>query len=160
MAPLRLSLLLRLWKVEPRCWTLQKAALLEPMPEAQSVEGTGAASLALEGIAVLCREGVIDMRTTVEVLEPRCTVDSQPRVLCSFVRLLALAPSFNVAAPEYQHFLSSRLSWLWGLAGAVEQPEGVREAAFRAIATWPSEATSLAMLPTECKAGLKMPARF
>lgn len=35
--------------------------------QAEGEEGATAASLALEGIAVLCKEGVIDMRTTVKV---------------------------------------------------------------------------------------------
>ena len=35
--------------------------------QAEGEEGATAASLALEGIAVLCKEGVIDVRTTVKV---------------------------------------------------------------------------------------------
>ena len=46
---------------------------------------------------MLCREGVTDMRTKVQVLEPRCSVEPRPRVLCIFIRLLALAPSFDAA---------------------------------------------------------------
>ena len=37
--------------------------------QAEGEEGATAASLALEGIAVLCKEGVIDMRTTVKVAQ-------------------------------------------------------------------------------------------
>ena len=118
VAPLRLSLLVRLWKVETRCFPLlqvclfnhfainlaSQAALAQKnvsgtewqvaqavavrevvtshatqygsdllpllsdlINQAEGEEGATAASLALEGIAVLCKEGVIDMRTTVKV---------------------------------------------------------------------------------------------
>ena len=40
--------------------------------QAEGEEGATAASLALEGIAVLCKEGVIDMRTTVKVKHKQC----------------------------------------------------------------------------------------
>ena len=43
--------------------------------QAEGEEGATAASLALEGIAVLCREGVIDMRTTAKVTLHLFSVD-------------------------------------------------------------------------------------
>ena len=45
--------------------------------QAEGEEGATAASLALEGIAVLCKEGVIDMRTTVKVAHKTVFIKQQ-----------------------------------------------------------------------------------
>jgi hypothetical protein len=80
-------------------------------------------------------------------------------VLCSYIEVLALAPGFRVAGPQYQEFLTSSLTWLWGvLASSLEA--GVREAAYRALAAWPLADSQLAMLPREVRQGVKLPARY
>ena len=59
-------------------------------------EGVTAASIALEGIYTLCSESVIDMRTTVKVLAPKCCRDTRVMVLVRYCRLLGLAPTFRI----------------------------------------------------------------
>ena len=39
--------------------------------------------------------------TKSQVLAPKCCSDLRPRVVCSYIRLLALVPSFNVVGQEY-----------------------------------------------------------
>merc|ERR1719447_2135452 len=195
VAPVRLSLLVRLWKVETRCFPLLQAALAQTnvsgpewqvaqalaikevvtshasqhgsdllpllsnlINQAEGEEGATAASLALEGIAVLCREGVIDMRTTAKVLAPKCCSDSRPRVLCSYIRLIALVPTFNAAGQDYADFTSSSLFWLWSQVDSTLS--GVSEAAYKAISAFPPESTTLRMIPEQARIGLRLPARY
>jgi hypothetical protein len=197
MAPLRLTLLLRLWREESRCWPVLQAALTAPgaggpglrlaqavvvsqvltthaarhgsdllpllsslINQAVGEEEAEACSLALQGIAALCREGVTDMRTTVEVLAPKCSVDPRPRVLCSYLALLGLAPSLPAAGPRHAAFLSSSLAWLWSLVGQADPGPGVQEAAYRALAAWPPGSTALRLLPPSARQGLRLPARY
>jgi len=198
MAPLRLTLLAKLWRVESRCYPFLQKALLEPAPSTSAMEyqitqaavirdivsthatqygsdllpslsnllnqcsgpeGTTAAGIALEGIYTLCKESVIDMRTTVKVLAPKCGKDKRPMVMVQYIKLLGLAPTFRLSGPEYINFLSDTINWLWKTATTVED-KTVVQAAYEAIAEFPLEATKLRMLPAVAREGLKLPAKY
>eukprot|EP00092_Neocalanus_flemingeri_P036633 GFUD01039886.1.p1 GENE.GFUD01039886.1~~GFUD01039886.1.p1 ORF type:complete len:1196 (+),score=396.15 GFUD01039886.1:57-3644(+) len=198
MAPLRLTLLSKLWRVESRCYPFLQKALLEPVPitaaleyqitqaavirdivsthatqygsdllpslsnllnQCSGPEGTTAARIALEGIYTLCKESVIDMRTTVKVLAPKCGKDRRPMVIVQYIKLLGLAPTFRLSGPEYINFLSDTINWLWKTATTVED-KTVVQAAYQAIAKFPLEATKLRMLPCVAREGLKLPAKY
>jgi len=198
MAPLRLTLLSKLWRVESRCYPFLQKALLEPAPvtaamehqvtqaavirdilsthatqfgsdllpslsnllnQCSGPEGTTAARIALEGIYILCKESVIDMRTTVKVLAPKCGKDKRPMVSVQYIKLLGLAPTFRLSGSEYINFLSDTINWLWKTAITVED-KAVVQAAYEAIAQFPLEATKLRMLPSVAREGLKLPAKY
>lgn len=198
LTPLRLSLLYRLWRVEPRCYPYLQKALLEPTGDSVSQEicvaraaivrdivathagqhgsdllpllsgllnqctgldGTTAAAIALDGIYSLCKEAVIDMRTTVKVLAPRCSKDTRVMVAVRYCRLLGLAPTFRIQGPEYLSFLADTLLWLWKTATGSSQKQ-VAQAAYEAIALFPLESTRLKMLPSAAREGLKLPAKY
>jgi len=198
MAPIKLTLLSKLWKVESRCYPFLQKALLEPPPSiccleyqiTQAVvirdivsthatqygsdllpilsnllnqctgpEGATAARIALEGIYTLCKESVIDMRTTVKVLAPKCGKDRRPMVSVQYIKLLGLAPTFRLSGAEYLNFLSDTINWLWKVAITAED-KTVMQASYEAIAQFPLEATKLRMLPLLAREGLKLPQKY
>merc|ERR1719158_1898218 len=198
MAPLKLTLLSKLWRVESRCYPFLQKALLEQAPsiccleyqitqaavirdivsthatqygsdllrilsdllnQCSGPEGATAARIALEGIYTLCKESVIDMRTTVKVLAPKCGKDQRPMVSVQYMKLLGLAPTFRLSGPEYLNFLSDTINWLWKMAITAEN-KSVMQAAYEAIARFPLEATKLRMLPVVAREGLKLPPKY
>ena len=150
LAPLRLNILYKLWRVEARAFPFLQKALLEPAPASCALEvqttqaaviraivsthaaqhgsdllpalsailntcvapeaGT-ACGLALAGIHTLLRHSVIDMKTTVKVLAPKCSRDPRPMVLIGYIKLLGLAPTFKLSGSEYQNFLMENVKW-------------------------------------------------
>ena len=150
LAPLRLTLLYKLWRVETRAYPFLQKALLEPVPEtcalefmttqavvirnivrshaaslgtdllpilsnilnqATSPEAGTASAIALEGIHILLQHSIIDMKTTIKVLAPKCSRDQRPAVLTNYIRLLGLAPTFKLSGSEYSNFLADSVKW-------------------------------------------------
>ena len=90
------------------------------------IKVTTAATLALESIYILCKESVIDIRTTVKVISPKCSKDQRSRVVEAYCRILGLAPTFRVAGNDYANFLADTLNWLWRTAVDADKPASVK----------------------------------
>ena len=60
---------------------------------------------------MLLKNSVIDMKTTIKVLAPKCSRDKRPSVLKGYIKLLGLAPSFKLTGNEYQSFLLDNVNW-------------------------------------------------
>ena len=67
--------------------------------------------IALEGIHILLQHSIIDMKTTIKVLAPKCSRDQRPAVLTNYIRLLGLAPTFKLSGSEYSNFLADSVKW-------------------------------------------------
>jgi hypothetical protein len=140
-----------------------------------------AANTAMEGIILLCQEGVIDIATTVTVLSPKLKRDPRPEVLAKFTEMLAIAPMFKLETQEYEEFVKETLSYLWTIAfkpfdkslssGATSlqaqsnqdqstHNQTVRTASIRAIAKFDLESNHLKMMPSYVKERLKLPAAY
>ena len=156
LAPLRLTLLYKLWRVEARAYPFLQKALLEPVPEtgalefqttqavvirdilyshasslgtdllpilsnilnqATSPEAGTASAIALEGIHILLQYSIIDMKTTIKVLSPKCSRDRRPAVLVNYIKLLGLAPTFKLSGTEYNKFLADSVKWYERIKG-------------------------------------------
>jgi len=198
LAPLRLSLLAKLWRIESRCYPFLQKALLEPAPascihefqvtqaaiirdivdthatqygsdllpilsnllnQCGGQEGTTAAKIALEGIYSLCKSKVIDMRSTIKILSPKCGKDRRPLVSIEYIKLLGLSPSFRLSGKEYLDFLSDTINWLWKNVMNVDDTSVIK-ALYEAIACFPLEASKLRMLPIGAREGLKLPPKY
>ena len=79
--------------------------------QCSSPEGATACSIAIAGINILCKQSVIDMKTTIKVLAPKCSRDRRPLVLEAYIKLLGLAPSFKLTGSEYHSFLIDNVNW-------------------------------------------------
>ena len=82
----------------------------------------------MEGICTLCKEWVIDMRTTVKVLGPKFGKDKRPMVMVEYFKLLGLALTFRLSGPEYINLLSGTINWLWKTSTTVEDKTVVQAA--------------------------------
>jgi len=198
LAPLRLNILYKLWKVEARAYPFLQKAIQEPVPQscalefqtAQAVvirdilrthasqlgsdllpvlsnilnqcsspEGATACCIAIEGIKILCKHSVIDMKTTIKVLSPKCSKDRRPSVLSAYIKLLGLAATFKLSGSEYHSFLSENVKWLWQTASSCNHVNVVR-AAYESLGQYPLEMTQLKMLPSQARLGLKLPSKY
>ena len=139
-----------------------------------------AANTALEGIIILCKEGVIDIATTVKVLSPKLKRDHRPEICAKFTELLSIAPLFKLDTDEYRTFIRETLTYLWKIACQThnEQPSSgafsraehkhdqtgsnhiLRIAAIRAIAKFNVEYHHLKMMPNYAKVNLKLPPSY
>lgn len=63
----------------------QLAVLSRALTELTAPEWAAACSLALEGIAALCRAELLDVRTTWRILAPRLRQERRPAVLARYV---------------------------------------------------------------------------
>jgi hypothetical protein len=91
------------------------ADLLKPLSEMlnDSQNGVLVATLAMEGITLLCKEGVIDIMTTVKVLAPKFKIETRIPVAKKFFKLLAVAATFQNEAEEFMMFIMSTLTLMW-----------------------------------------------
>ncbi|XP_023336720.1 focadhesin-like isoform X2 [Eurytemora carolleeae] len=198
LTPLRLKLLLQLWRKEPRCFQFLHKALEEPVVETvfmetqitralvikdilsthgveygsdllsiissivnqcSNQEVTVAATLALESIYLLCKESVIDIRTTLKVLAPKCSKDERPKVVEAYIKLLSLAPIFKVPGIDYSKFVSDSLCWLWRIVSTSSNPS-IIYSAYLSISAYPLETIQLRMLPEYARQGVKLPSEY
>ena len=79
--------------------------------QCSSPESATAAVIALDGISHLLKHSVIDMKTTIKVLAPKCSRDKRASVLQGYIKLLGLAPAFKLTGTEYQNFLVDNVNW-------------------------------------------------
>ncbi len=127
--------------------------------ETTTPESVPAAVMALEGIAHLCSERVIDVRTTLEVLGPKLWEVDQEAVIKAFLRILEVVPTFDLSSDLYLDFRRSTLEGLWKRLSAEPRP-AVRSAAFKAISSFQLRDHTLAAIPSYAKTQLKFPADY
>jgi hypothetical protein len=118
-----------------------------------------ASQLALQSIFILCKESVIDIRTTVKVIAPKCVKDQRVRVVVEYCKILGLVPSFRMTGPEFSKFSEECISWLWRSVHSSKADE-ISCAAYTALSNYPLEATKLKMIPGFARDGLKLPSAF
>ena len=123
-----------------------------------------AAVMALDGIARLCKEGVIDLRTTLEVLSPKLQRDegvaSSESVSLAFLRLLELVPHFDLASDAYSSFRRETLASLWIRLTSAKTPTSLRKSVCSAIAYFRLGDHDLRSLPHSAKVDLRYPGDY
>ena len=122
-------------------------------------ESAPAAVATMEGIAGLCREGVIDIRTTAEMLSPKLWEDHREAVVGGFLKILELVPTFGLTSDAYLEFRKSTLGRLWKRL-STEQNPAVRKALFKSVACFQHQDHTLAMLPSMAKEELRFPSNY
>ena len=184
---LRLQLLFKLWKSEPRtyiylhraieqdfqapnekvklkylmtkvnviCQICQENAaqhgadLLRPLNDImnEGIQNMTLISHALKGITGLCKEGIIDVVTTIKVLSPRFKSDARLPISKAFYSLLAVAPTFAIDSDEYISFLQSLLTMMWKNAYDDNLSTQIRNGILRAMSHFDLNHHQLQMLP-------------
>uniref|UniRef100_T1JET2 Uncharacterized protein n=1 Tax=Strigamia maritima TaxID=126957 RepID=T1JET2_STRMM len=113
--------------------------------------------LALDGVIALCKEEVIDLRTTWKVLASKLNKDRRSLVVRKLCELLSLAPSLEVESTEFDSFKCEIVSWLWKQVCSNKDSIAVG-AAYRALGFFPTDLYKLKSLPEDAKKHVTLPA--
>ncbi|XP_037079427.1 focadhesin-like [Pollicipes pollicipes] len=179
LAPEAVRLLTALWRREARClpYLLDLAAIADicqhnpsagkdqlsvlsrVLTELGDAPSAAACSLALTGIAALCRAQLLDVRTTWRILAPQLRQERRPAVLARYMEFLGLVPQLHVPSEEYEVFTRQVAAVLWQRV-AQPRPESVARAALRALAEFKPGTFQLKMLPAAARQGLVVPAKL
>ena len=128
--------------------TQHGADLLKPLNDiVNESQNITAISQALKGITLLCKEGIIDVVTTIKVLSPRFKNDGRLPISKAFYSLLAVAPTFSIDSEEYKSFLQSILTMMWKNAYDANLAIQIRQYILRAMSHFDLNLHQLQMLP-------------
>ncbi|XP_037079423.1 uncharacterized protein LOC119100434 [Pollicipes pollicipes] len=137
----------------------QLSVLSRVLTELGDAPSAAACSLALTGIAALCRAQLLDVRTTWRILAPQLRQERRPAVLARYMEFLGLVPQLHVPSEEYEVFTRQVAAVLWQRV-AQPRPESVARAALRALAEFKPGTFQLKMLPAAARQGLVVPAKL
>ena len=110
----------------------------------------------LSGIIALCKEGVIDIVTTVKVLAPKFKTEQRVPIAKKFYELLSVAPTFHIESDDFQTFLKWCLALMWKNLNDPSFDQAVKPIIIENMSKFSIQHFEYNMLPSYCESNVEV----
>ncbi|KAK7868003.1 hypothetical protein R5R35_010177 [Gryllus longicercus] len=135
------------------------AMISKILTQCSDVSGSLASSLALQGLAALCKAGIVDITTTWKALAPKLNRDKRPIVVKRWCEFMGTVPSLRCVTHDYEKLVAEVILRLWSYILNSDDADIV-DAAFSSLSKFNLDQLTLKGLPEKYRVGLKLPSSY
>ncbi|XP_055610061.1 focadhesin-like [Uranotaenia lowii] len=153
-----------------RTYTIREVCLIKPqqhgadlvnlfseiLSNAEDANNEAAIALALDSIASLCENHVVNIVSTWKVLGFKFTDEKRPRIIRGLCRFFANVPTIKVTSLEQEKLVNEIIIKLWQFVTDFDDGE-VIIAALEALKAFPPEMMTIFQIPSIFRGDIKLP---